>query len=202
MFQPRLRGSTGPPRGSRAHQGAWGDEAARDGQSVTLRVDSPNLRQLLCTGHLSSTKNPSPWRQGPRKQASPRQIPPNGDPGRGESFGFLCRSNQISRHDQAMRVPRNFDPAGCGPRARSQAPAISLYFQLSTPNPLLEKARRWFGDVVGAALGGLVDVLIRKMGGLRNKPFPARSRNPHSCAKTADVFEACQRLSASVCVRS
>jgi hypothetical protein len=31
---------------------------------------------------------------------------------------------------------------------------------------VLKKARRWFGDVVGAALGGHVDVLIRKMGGL------------------------------------
>jgi hypothetical protein len=31
---------------------------------------------------------------------------------------------------------------------------------------VLKKARRWFGDVVGAALGGHVDVLIRKMGSL------------------------------------
>jgi hypothetical protein len=29
---------------------------------------------------------------------------------------------------------------------------------------VLKKARRWFGDVIGAALRGHVDILLRKMG--------------------------------------
>jgi hypothetical protein len=59
----------------------------------------------------------------------------------------------------------NSDPEDSDARSISFA-ALAFAAALDTldRDKVLKKARRWFADVIGAALRGHVDILLRKMG--------------------------------------